>query len=220
LDREEIWHDELVAGAGPFARHLLPERPNKNYNSRLQLVDMLRQKAISGDVSKEWAASEQMRKDAGVKRNNQRAIAAEIRQTVSTALRERRVTGSTREFPFSKFKKRDLIRTGRQLMDLVDKERQGSVVALWVQNPARYPFYSAFVEGFLYAGYYAAAEHNHPLDRNAQADYELLAYLTWADLVVSNDRGFFQRAFETIWKPRGKRLESAETFADLLGRLA
>ena len=72
---------------------------------------------------------------------------------------------------------------------------------------------------FLYAGYYAAAEHNEPLDRNAQVDYELLAYLTWADLVVSNDEGFFRRAFETMWKPRGKRLESAESFADLARRI-
>lgn len=67
---------------------------------------------------------------------------------------------------------------------------------------------------------YAAAEHDQALDRNAQQDYEQLAYLTWADLVVSNDQKFFRRRFETIWKPRGKRLETSEGFVELVARLA
>ncbi len=33
------------------------------------------------------------------------------------------------------------------------------------------------------------------LDDNARADYEQLAYLTWADLIVSNDTRFLLDAF-------------------------
>jgi hypothetical protein len=219
LDRDEIWHNELVAGRGPYARYLYPDRPNKRYESLSQLIEMLKDKAETGDVSKEWAESADLRKEANTKKDNQRAISSEIRQTVAAAVRERRVVGSPKDFPFSKFRDKELLRTGRELMDLVNKQRAGELADQWVRNPGRYPFYSAFVEGFLYAGYYAAAEHNEPLDRNAQVDYELLAYLTWADLVVSNDEGFFRRAFETMWKPRGKRLESAESFSDLTRRL-
>jgi hypothetical protein len=72
----------------------------------------------------------------------------------------------------------------------------------------------------LYSGYYAAIEHNRPIDRNAQADFEQLAYLIWADIVVSNDEGFYRSAFQTLWAPRGKRMESAQSFAALLQALA
>jgi hypothetical protein len=88
------------------------------------------------------------------------------------------------------------------------------------QDPARYPYYSAFIEGALYAGYYAAIEHNLPLDMNAQADYEQLASLTWADVVVSNEQRFFASAFKTIWAPRGKRMVTASEFARLMRALA
>ena len=205
LDRDQIWHNELVVGRGPFARCLLPERASRRYISRPQLVETLRDKATSGDISKEWAESAAMRKEAQVKKNNQRAISAEVRQAVATALKKRRVLGSMKDYRFSKFRNAELARTGRQLMDLVDRKRAGALAGQWMRNPARYPFYTAFVEGFLYAFYYAATEQSEPLDRNAQLDYELLAHLIWADLVVSDDQKFFRRAFDTMWKPRGRR---------------
>jgi hypothetical protein len=104
-------------------------------------------------------------------------------------------------------------------MDLVDTKRAGPLADLWVQCPGRFPFYSAFVEGYLFNGYYAAVKHNEKIDRNAQADYEQLAYLTWADVVVSDDEGFFRSAFDAIWRPRGKRLESSRSFVELTNRL-
>jgi hypothetical protein len=67
--------------------------------------------------------------------------------------------------------------------------------------------------------YYAMIEHNLRLDRNAQADYEQLAYLLWADVVVSDDDRFFRSAFQTLWAPHGKRMESAGSFATLVQAL-
>jgi hypothetical protein len=87
-------------------------------------------------------------------------------------------------------------------------------------DPARFPFYTAFVEGLLYSLWYAAVEHGKPIDDNAQADYEQLAYLTWADVFVSNDMKFQREAFNEIWRPRGKRFESAESFSQLMQRLS
>ena len=105
-------------------------------------------------------------------------------------------------------------------MDRVDTRRAAPLADQWALCPNRFPFYSAFVEGSLYAGYYALVEHNRPIDPNAQTDYELLAYLTWADLVVSDDQKFFRNAFEAIWEPRGKRLETSESFVVLTQQLA
>lgn len=61
LPKEAIWHEELVAGRGPFARHLQPERPNKTYISRPILVSMLQDVARTGDLSREWADTEEIR---------------------------------------------------------------------------------------------------------------------------------------------------------------
>jgi hypothetical protein len=221
LDRDEIWHNELIVGRGPFARYLVPERRSRRYRrSRSDLMSMLRAAAESGDLSEEWRASAQERAITQAKKDNQRAISSEMRHKVIEGLRDKRVTGGVAAYPFEQFRRTAYERTGRHLMDLVDKARASRLADQWAKRPARYPYYSAFVEGFLYNGYYAAVEHSEALDRNAQPDYEQLAYLTWADLIVSDDQSFFRRAFETLWKPRGKRLESSSEFVALLNRLA
>lgn len=51
--------------------------------------------------------------------------------------------------------RRDTAFWGNALMDLVDATRVSPLRALWNQNPARYPFYSSFVEGIAYFGFHA-----------------------------------------------------------------
>ncbi|MCI0424199.1 MAG: hypothetical protein L0312_34160 [Acidobacteria bacterium] len=160
-----------------------------------------------------------MRKHTQTKKDNQKAISRKMREKVAVAIKGRPVSGSLKDYTFAQFRRAEFERTGRQLMDLVDARRSGPLADQWVQCPKRFPFYSAFVEGFLYNGYYAIVEHNEPLDRNARTDYEQLAYLTWADLVVSDDQRFFRNAFQAIWKPRGKRLETSEGLVSLTQRL-
>jgi len=63
--------------------------------------------------------------------------------------------------------------------------------------------------------FHAAEQHNEKIDRNAQSDYEQLALLSQTDAIVSNDESFFRQAFDTIWRPRGKRFFTAEEFARL-----
>ncbi len=45
---------------------------------------------------------------------------------------------------------------GRLLMDLVDSRRAAALADQWERAPTRFPFYTAFVEGFLFHGYHAA----------------------------------------------------------------
>jgi hypothetical protein len=220
LDRDQILRNELVCGRGPEARHLLPGRPSKHYNSLPRLLETLRRVADSGDVRNEWLESAAEREEAHRKRNNQLGTARGIRSEVAEAIRSGRLKGKLTDYPFSQFRKTEFVRIGKLLMSIVDKRRTDMLACQWARCPARFPYYSAFIEGVSYALYYAAVEHNQPIDRNAQGDYEQLAYLTWADVVVSNDEAFFRSAFETLWKPRGKRLETAESFAALLRAIA
>ena len=83
-------------------------------------------------------------------------------------------------------------------MDLVDRKRSGPLADMWKMTPGNYPFYTSFVEGLMFSIFYAATRHNGGIDLNAQADFEQLCYLNWADIVVSNDEAFFKTAFDEI----------------------
>ena len=220
LNKEAIWYQELVVGRGPRSRYLLPERRNKNYKwSRPELMEILRDVARTGDLAEEWLASESVRNETRRRTTNQRQIFSRMRQEVVRNIREHRPAERLSEYPFWEFLRTVYTETGQELMNLVHTRRTKSLAEQWARCPERFPYYSAFVEGLLYSGYYAAVRHNDPIDENAQADYEQLAYLTWADIVVSNDERFFARVHEEIWKPRGKRLMTAESFANFVNRL-
>jgi len=136
----------------------------------------------------------------------------------------RQVTGSVRgrlsDVSFDPYLRSDRQIWGNELMDLVESRRPDPLRAQWNQNPRRYPFYTSFVEGIAFFGFHSGVLHNEQVDTNAQADYEQLCYLNWADVFVSNDEGFFRSAFDALWKPRGKRLFTCEEFVSLAARLS
>jgi hypothetical protein len=210
LTVEDIWHSELVDGRGTASRHLFP------HASFLGFQGTLLETADTGDLSREWAESEIERMDTRRKKTKQREIFREAREAVSKARRDGKLRGRLRDYPFSDYRQSEFTRNGRALMRVVDKERATELADLWEANPEGFPYYTAFVEGFVYSQDYAAMEHNRRLDGNEQADYEQLAHLIWADVVVSEDRAFFRSAFDALWKPRGKRMESAASFVGSL----
>ena len=216
----DIWHEELVAGRGTFVRHLLPERPNKKYKSRPQLVGQLREIASTGDFAQEWSDTEADRIRDSQRLLNQRRVLVDARRRAEEIRRELAIVEPMTNYSFQKFRDSVFIRTGKDLMDRVGARRPAPLADQWARRPQRFPFYSAFVEGMVYTFYHATCRPNEGIDRNAQIDFEQLTYLTWADIVVSNDERFFRLAFEAIWKPRGKRLETAESFAELANRIA
>jgi len=213
LTVEDIWRSELVDGRGPASRHLL------SHESFLAFQGTMLETADTEDLSREWAESESERMDTRGKKIKQHALFRGAREAVAKARREGRLRGRPRDYPFSEYRRAEFTRNGRALTRVVDKERATELADLWEANPEHFPYYTAFVEGFVYSQYYAAIEHNGRLDGNEQADYEQLAHLIWADVVVSDDRAFFRHAFDALWKPRGKRMESAASFVELLATL-
>jgi hypothetical protein len=207
---DDIWRSELVDRQGTYSRHLLPHASFVGFQGTLLQI------ADTGDLSQEWAESEPERMDTRRKKTKQHAIFRGAREAVAQARREGKLRGTLTDYPFSDYLRSEFTRNGRALMRVLGKERTAELANLWESNPADFPYYTAFVEGFVYSQYYAAMEHNGRLDGNEQADYEQLAHLIWADVVVSDDEAFFRRAFDVLWKPRGKRMESAQSFAELL----
>jgi hypothetical protein len=219
LPAEEIWRSEIVDGRGPLARRLLPLQETSEHHSFVGFQGVLLRAAETGDLSKEWAESRREREDTRRKKTNQHALFREAREVVAAARREGKLRGRLRDYPFSEYLRTEFVRNGRALMRIVDKTRATELADFWETNPEGFPYYTAFVEGFVYSQYYAALEHNRRLDGNEQADYQQLAHLIWSDLVVSDDQGFFRSAFDTLWRPRGKRMESTASFVELLKTL-
>lgn len=220
LPKEDIWQSEIVRDHGPAAQHLHPRSDSRHYVSLPRMLHTLQSVAESGDLQKEWHESFAERDEAQEKKTNQRKIFGKLRREVASAIKEGRVGGNPKNYPFPEFLKTEFVHTGRLFMSIVDGITSKELGDRWARNPGRFPFYSAFIEGSLYSAYYAMIENNLPLDRNAQADYEQLAYLLWADVIVSNDQKFFRSAFQTLWAPLGKRMESAQSFAQLVRELA
>ena len=218
-ETEDIWREELVAGRSTFAWPLLPERPNKKYISRPELVGQLREAATTGDFSQQWSDTAAGRLVNRQRRLSQRGILVETRKNVADVRRELGITGSLTDYSFRQFRNSYFVPLGKGLMYLVGARRTAPIADQWARWPQRFPFYSAYIEGIVYTIYHATCRPNEGIDRNAQIDFELLAYLTWADIVVSNDERFFAQVFKAIWKPRGKRLMTAESFANFVNRL-
>jgi hypothetical protein len=164
LDKSDIWHEELAMGRGRFARFLLPEKPNRRYDSRPRFVAKLREVANTGDLHPEWVASQEERDEAFLKSARQKKISGELREEAARRLGGRPEKGDLANYPFSAFRATELTRIARHLMSLVDARRALELADQWAQAPQRFPFFTAFVEGFLYNGYYATLEHSERLD--------------------------------------------------------
>lgn len=210
LDKTEIWRNELVCEQGPAARHQFPERRTRRYTkSCAEMLDRLKAIARSDDIKDAWNETVAEREEVQQKKNRQHALYSDIRGRVGVALRENGYVRAS----WSKYLRTDFEKVGRHLMKLVDGQRRDQLADRWARNPSRYPFYSAFIKGIMYAIFHAAENQNAKIDRNSQGDYEQLAYLVWADAIVSNDQGFLKQAFDTIWASEGKKLFTAEEFA-------
>lgn len=216
LTKDEIWRNELVRGQGPHARNLFPVRGNRHLRSLSAFTQDLRNLTSSKELRELWNGGLLEREETQQRKNNQRDLFSEIREEVSAARREGRLRGNLKKYTFAQFRSSELACTASLFMSLVDSRRSGALASQWTKNPDRFPFYTAFMEGILYSAYYAMIEHNLALDRNAQADFEQLAYLLWADVVVSNDERFFKSTFQAIWKPRRKHMKAANEFVALL----
>jgi hypothetical protein len=220
LHKEHIWHEEFVCGLGTFARHFHPPSASRRYSSFGQIITAIREKARTGDLSLEWRLSSAERDSDYQKKQRERENSKQIRDEVAKKVRELGLRVDYSAYPFEQLRKRCRIEIGIKMIGAVSESHVARISAMWASNPDRFPYFSAFIDGYLFSVFVAAARPGSAIELNVQADFEHLSYLSWADLVVSNDAGFFSDAFDTIWLPRGKRRMTAEEFATFARRLA
>lgn len=211
-DSVDIWQDELIRDYSISTPCLLSTDEEARVWSRVTA-------GIRQSTWSDWDRTAADRAAHSVKKDAQRAIYRSIRKELPERVKREHRGIPLSSYTFEEHLRASLDAMGRSVIDSqfgLSMTSSARIQDRWSQQKGRYPYFSSFVEGLTYAGFYAGIEQNSSLDDNSQADFELLTFLNHADVVVSSDTRFFRFAFDTIWKPRGKFLVSPE---DLRGFL-
>ncbi|WNC88724.1 hypothetical protein RI103_13530 [Paraburkholderia sp. FT54] len=209
-DSVDIWTDELIRD---FALGT-PCLTTKEEESRVWQRAM---KGIRQASWNHWHATRPMRDQEFVKKAKQRSLYAEIRKVAAEEAKRQHLGRALSSYPFEEHRRQAFDFLGRDVIQgQFVSRRIEEVQDRWCANKALYPYFTSFVEGLLYASYYAAVKQNSAIDDNSQADIDLLTFLNHADVVVSSDTRFFTAAFEELWKPKGRVLVSPENLANFL----
>ena len=213
LDFDAIWHAELVQGLGKKAPIYLHPRQHRWVQKSLLRVP--------NDGSwKVWHDAEAARVLDAARRDGQVSVWKQIRAEVA-AWKERlsydpKIHGGLDK---REFLQRIFPHIGRALIfGMVRTKNPQAVFDRWARAWNDYPYFTHFVRDMAYLGYYAA-HAEQAIDKNAQADMNLLSLLLNADMVVSNEKRFLRTAFQEVWAPRRKTLFTAEEFVRYMEKL-
>lgn len=204
-DFNNIYHEELVCGRGPYARMLMPRRDYERFKESISNIPL----DGNWDV---WHASKAERDTEDEKRAAQRKISKEIREEVKYQ--------PSKQGPpdFKRFFQSEIDHAGRAYISAIIKARNPDAIAdRWVLYKSYYPYFTEFVRDMLYMGHYAMTRPNAPIDLNAQADLNVMAHLIQGNILVSNEKGFLRIAFDDLWKPKGKVLMTGPEFLEYIG---
>ena len=82
----------------------------------------------------------------------------------------------------------------------------------WRKKRETCRFTEQFLRAMLASIFLPAANHQLKVDRNDQKDAEQLAFLIWADIMVSDDNQFMKKAFELLYSKTEKKFMSLTDF--------
>jgi hypothetical protein len=86
----------------------------------------------------------------------------------------------------------------------------------WRNKRSSCPFTEQLLKAGLATVFLAAADHQLKLDINDIPDSDQLAFLVWADIMVSDDTRFMKRAFELLYSNSPKRLMTLSQFLEYM----
>jgi hypothetical protein len=208
-DSVDIWQDELLRNQSLSTPLLLARGEEERVWARAL-------KGIQKHVWSAWNETAADRQKQHEKKKAQRAIYSSIRKGLPEMIRQKYPGIPLSSYSFEEHRSNAMDAMGKAIIESqFNLPVDTPIYRYWSREKDGYPYFTAFVEGLVYAGYYAAIKQNAAIDDNSQADFELLTYLNHADIVVSSDTKFFRSAFEAIWAPRRKRLVAPEDLASL-----
>ena len=213
-DMPSIWWRELIQGRGLKASEHMKARKQMTVVGALQALEPDGSSPLVADVVPTWLegdARRGRRRETSKRLREQAARIAsgkglkldpklhveevaldEIRQEMALALIQRSIAPGGRAIePFDR----------------------------WRRNPASFPYFNQSIENEIYQLVLPQRDQNVRIDINAQPDLDVLTHLIRADALVTNEASFMPRAFDDIWKPRGKVRFTSKEFASLLEKM-
>ena len=207
----DIFFEEVVRNRGAATPRTL--RQSADAALRRTLLNLPRDGSWPGFSEAKPERDKDLAKDVA-----QRKIALSMRKQVHKRAKELGIQGGdAAKPPFSEI--RDLIvdGMGRDFLPAVLKVPVTPwVIERWATNKAQYPFYTGFISDVIYMGYYAMRYPSAKVDQNALNDLKIQRHLMDADAIVSNEKTFFQTAFDDLWKAQGKQLYTSLEFKSFL----
>jgi hypothetical protein len=89
----------------------------------------------------------------------------------------------------------------------------------WKSSRRECKFTEQYLRCWISTAFLAATNHTLRVDRNDKADATQLAYLIWADIMVSDDLRFMKEGFQLLYGGTGKRLFTHSEFLQFLQQL-
>jgi len=216
---EVMWVKELVELSDQKQTVFVPKR------TRHEMEGVLRGLALDELPIDENDFRETFDAKMSIKQKSKRLRSAlvQMRKDIGQKLKESGKTLSQDKPAFQELVEKHLTEMGTDILMRhldVHADMKSMICDRWAETPSRFPYYTAFATGMLYAAYYAMTEHSQKIDINTQMDVEHLTYLHGTDILVSNDIKFMKSAFDELWEPKGKRFMTTEQFVGYLQRTA
>lgn len=210
----DILHRELVQGHGLKTNIFMPKRDQE------WLLLRMRQLPLEGTCDV-WEATKRDREQRTRSQQAEHQIMVGIRNKLAKGRKDG--TFNPKNDPQRELKnhlKANIDFAGHQLLSVhVPCKNPNAVARRWARMKNHYPYFSTLVSNFLYRCHYSAVRVNDAIDPNGHADLNIMVHLLHADAVISNEQGFFRKAFDDLWRVKGKRIFTTPEFVRFLANL-
>jgi len=211
-ERDAILHRELIQGHGKKTNIYMPRKAHENVARVLNNVPII-------GTWQYWEKSKRDREIARKTQANNFDLFRKTRAKTNEWRRASRSNISPLPLLFSLYVNEELAKSGRVLLSYYLKSAKAkypeAILDRWAKSPHDYPYSSTFVSNMLYHAFYTV-KPNDRLDPNADADSHIMLNLLRGDILVSDETGFLNTAFNDIWRPKGKILLTVDEFVNVI----
>jgi len=156
LQPEEIWHLELVQNRGPEANVFLEGWRRRDTEARM------RKGALDPAGWTELLQSLPLKDPERQKQKRQRELLVEMRGAIAVARKAPDFPKHEKPPAATDFIRRELDDWGKMFIAKHIRYHDTSrIFQMWSRNKLRYPFFTSFLEGLLYADWQALVEHGY-----------------------------------------------------------
>ncbi|MBK7615576.1 MAG: hypothetical protein IPJ08_14235 [Burkholderiales bacterium] len=202
VELPEIWRRELILRKGMDASEYLSATHQRNLVHVLRTLPVDGSSSLMEKVLPGWLRGDEQRK---------------LTRKATIALRRHPLPANSR--PLEETLPQLQLAAANRLISFITPHKNvaRNLLARWQVNRLKYPFFTQAVDDHVFQPLLPLVDHRAAVDYNARPDLDILVHLVRADVLVTNETRFMARAFDEIWKPRGRLRFSTPEFVATLG---